>query len=85
MALWQLSEVSVVQAPVVVTAIHFRSRDFEGVASTRPDDPAAPMAGPDVAGFFLDDSFTGDGGIGEQFTQVAIGRLPTAFVEIVAV
>jgi hypothetical protein len=84
MALWQLSDFSVVTAPVVVTGIHFRSRDTEGVAATLPDDPSGAMAGPDVAGFFLDDSFTGDGGAGEQFTQVGLGRVPAVFVEIVA-
>jgi hypothetical protein len=84
MALWQLSELSTVPAPVVVSAIHFRARDVEGVASTLPDDLSGAMAGPDVAGFFLDDSFTGNGGVGEQFTQVAVGRVPTVFLEILA-
>jgi hypothetical protein len=82
MALWQLSELSRVPSPVVVTAIHFRARDLEGVGSTLPDNPAAAMTGPDIAGWFLDDTFTGDGGDGEQFTQVAVGRVPTVFLEI---
>ncbi len=84
MALWQLGELRIVPAPVVVSAIHFRARDIEGVASTLPDDLSGAMAGPDVAGFFLDDSFTGNGGVGEQFTQVAVGRVPTVFLEILA-
>jgi len=45
-ALWQLSEFSIVTAPVVVTGIHFRSRDTEGVAATHPDDPSGAMADP---------------------------------------
>ena len=82
MALWQLSDFSIVLSPVVVSAVHFRSRGVEGVAATHPDDPSGAMAGPDLAGFFLDDSFTGDGGAGEQFTQVAIGRVPAVFLEL---
>jgi hypothetical protein len=84
MALWQLSEFSRVPAPVVVSAFHSRGRNIQGVASTLPGDRSRAMAGPDLAGLFLDDMFTGDGGIGEQFTRVAIGRVPTVFMEILA-
>lgn len=84
MALWELSEFSQVPAPVVVSAIHFRARGLVAVAATLPGDRSGAMAGPDVAGLFLDDTFTGDGGVGEEFTQVAIGRVPTVFLEILA-
>jgi hypothetical protein len=84
MALWHLSELSRVPAPVVVSGIYFRARDLVGVASTLPGNRSGAMAGPDVAGLFLDDSFTGEGGIAEEFTQVAIGRVPTVFLEILA-
>ncbi len=84
MALWGLSEFRQVPAPVVVTAIHFRARHLEGVGSTLPNDVSAPMTGPDIAGWFLDDTFYANGGIGEQFTQVGVGRVPTVFLEIVA-
>lgn len=82
MAVWQLSDLRAVPAPVVVTALHFRSRDVEGVAATLPGNPAGAMSGPDIAGWFLDDTFTRDNGLGEQFTQVGVGRVPTVFLEI---
>jgi hypothetical protein len=82
MALWQLSEFSRVSSPVVVSAIHFRQRGQQAVAATLPGDRSGAMPGPDLAGLFLDDTFTGQGGIGELFTRVGIGRGPTLFLEI---
>ncbi len=84
MVVWQLSDLRAVPAPVVVTAVHFRARDVEGVAATLPGDPTGAMTGPDIAGWFLDDTFTADNGLGEQFTQVGVGRVPTVFLEIQA-
>ncbi|MDQ0847420.1 hypothetical protein [Streptomyces sp. V1I6] len=84
MALHEVSELSAVPAPIVLTAVHFRSMGMDAIASTRPNDPSTSLPAHDLATLFFDGQFTEDGGLGERFVEQAVGLTPHLILEFKA-